>query len=105
MEGCLYKKHDTNNYYLVDSVASYFIIVIDLETFKQQFIQKESFETDYELIKLNSTTIIELLYNYEQFQNEIDVSNFKDFNFIVFNQQKHYIREWKDVYDFIINSN
>ena len=47
MEGCLYQNYNTNGYYLVDSVASHFIIVNDLQTFKQQFVQKDAIKTEY----------------------------------------------------------
>lgn len=105
MEGCLYQSYNSDSYYLVDSVASHFIIIIDLETFKQQFVQKDAIEKDFELIHFNSENLFKILYNYEMFQNQVDMNDFKDFNYIVFNQKKHYIRNWKDVYNFIINPN
>ena len=103
MEGCLYRNNI--NYYLVDSVASHFIIIIDLETFKQQFIQKDVIEKDFERIDFNSDNIIELLHSYEMFQNQINMDDFKDFNYMVFDKRKYYIRNWRDVYDFIVNPN
>jgi hypothetical protein len=105
MEGCLYKNYASDSYCLIDSVASYFVVMIDLETFEQQFIQKDAIEKDFELIEFNSKNINEVLYNYEMFQNKIDMADFKDFNYIIFNQTKHYIRNWRDVYNFILNPN
>lgn len=105
MEGCLYQNYDTKTYYLINSVASYFIVAIDLETFEQKFIQKDDIEISYELIDFNSRNLIEVLYNYEMFQNQIDISDFKDFDYIVFNNCKYYLRNWNDVYKFILNPN
>jgi hypothetical protein len=103
MEGCLYQSNITGAYCLVDSVASHFIIINDLETFKQQFVQKDVMDKDFEKVDFNSGNLIEVLSNYEMFQNEIDMNDFKDFNYIVFKQRRYYIRNWRDVYDFILN--
>jgi len=105
MEGCLYQNYNTHGYYLVESVASHFIIVNDLQTFKQEFVQKDAINAEYELIHFNSRNLIEVLYKYEMFQNKIDMCDFKDFNYIVFEEKRYYIRNWSDLYDFIINSN
>jgi hypothetical protein len=105
MEGCLYQNYNTNSYCLVDSVASQFVIIIDLETFKQQFVQKDAIKTEYELIHFNSRNLLEVLYKYEMFQNKIDMCDFKDFDYIVFDERRYYIKNWRDVYHFIVNSN
>jgi hypothetical protein len=103
MENCLYKNYNTNTYYLIDSVASYFALAIDLETFKQQFIQKDVIEKEFEHIRFNSTNILEVLYKYDMFQNQIDMCDFRDFDYIVFDLQRYYLRNWRDVYDFIVS--
>ena len=54
MEGCLYKNYASDSYCLIDSVASYFVVMIDLETFEQQFIQKDAIEKEFELIVYQS---------------------------------------------------
>jgi hypothetical protein len=95
-EGCLYKGN--NNYYLISSIASYTMLAIEFETFKNCFIQKEDF--DYELIHYTPNNIKELLDNYEEFKDYINYSALNDFNIITYNNKNYYIRSWLDVFNF-----
>jgi hypothetical protein len=95
-EGCLYKGND--NYYLISSIASYTMLVVEFETFKNCFIQIEDFE--YELIDYTPDNIKELLDNYNEFKDYINYSSLNDFNIISYNNKNYYIRSWLDVFNF-----
>jgi hypothetical protein len=95
-EGCLYKGN--NNYYLISSIASYTMLAIEFETFKNCFIQIEDFNYDYIPYTVHNIKI--LLDNYEEFKDYIDYSDFKDFNIISYNNKNYYIRSWLDVFNF-----
>lgn len=98
MEGCLYKNNSTDTYYLINSIATYTMLAVEFETFKNCFIQIDNF--DYELIQFNLTNIKNLLDKYTEFNSYIDYSNLSDFNIISYNNRNYYIRSWLDVFNF-----
>ena len=98
MEGCLYKNNSTDTYYLINSIATYTMLAVEFETFKNCFIQIDNF--DYELIQFNLTNIKNLLDKYTEFNSYIDYSDLSDFNIISYNNRNYYIRSWLDVFNF-----
>lgn len=96
MEGCLYKKDD--KYYLINNIAAYYILVLEFETLNSYFISKDKF--DYDIIEYNSNNIRMVLDSYDEYKDNINYSNLKDFNQIVYNERIYYIRSWLDVFDF-----
>lgn len=96
MEGCLYKEND--DYYLITNIANYNILVLNFETLTTKFISKDNFK--YDIVDYNTNNIKMLLDVYEEFKDNIDYSNLKDFNHIIYNDRVYYIRSWIDVFDF-----
>ena len=96
MEGCLYKNNE--NYYLINNIATYNILVLEFETFRSYFISKDNF--DYEIIEYNSDNIQQILDNYSEFKDYIDYTFLKDFNQITYNNRIYYFRSWNDVFNF-----
>ena len=41
-----------------------------------------------------------VLDSYDEYKDNINYSNLKDFNQIVYNERIYYIRSWLDVFDF-----
>lgn len=96
MEGCLYKNN--NNYYLITNIASYYILVLEFQTLKSYFISKDTFDNDYEIVDYNCDNI-QIILN-QDFKDNINYSNLKDFNQIIYNKRIYYIRSWFDVFEF-----
>jgi hypothetical protein len=104
MEGCLYKQFSTDSYYLVNGVASYFILVKDFVNFGERFIQKDEIMTHYYLIEFNPENVKILLDSYKEFEDNINYTGLRDFYQISYNDRKYFIRNWNDVYNFIVKN-
>ena len=101
MEGCLYKNIQTEKYYLLNTVAYYNSIVVDLETFNSCFIQHDDLSNNYEKIEFNSNNLKQLLDKYIDFKNRVDYDNLNDFNYIKYDNIVYNIKNWYDVLNFI----
>jgi hypothetical protein len=102
MDGCLFRNIITNNYYLVNSIASYNILATEFGTFKGCFIQKDNLD-EYELIDYSVDNIKELLNNYDEFIDNIDYNDLNDFKYLNYNNRTYFIRNWRDIYNFVAN--
>jgi len=98
MEGCLYKNIETDDYYLIKSVGTHFILVKDFRDLTERFIQKNAIGLNYKLIDYNRTNIKMILDEYDNFRDNINY--LLEFNQIIYNDRKYFIRNWDDVYEF-----
>jgi hypothetical protein len=98
MEGSLY--YSGSGYYLINSVASFNVIVVEFETFSSKFISKENLQ-QYDEIKFNAENVKSILDNYSEFRNNIGYDLLDDYNELVFNKKFYIVKNWTGLFNFV----
>jgi len=98
MEGSLYCS--VSSYYLINSVASFNVIVVEFETFNNKFISKENLH-QFDEIKFNAKNVKSILDNYSEFRDHIDYDLLDDYNELIFNQKFYIVKNWTGLFNFV----
>ena len=102
MDASLYRHIKTNTYYLVNSIASYNIMVTEFGSFKGCFIQKDNLD-EYEPIEFSMENVKQLFDQYDELYEAINYDDLRDYKQINYNNRTHFIRNWRDIYNFVAN--
>lgn len=101
MIGYLYRNVQTDKYYLLNTVAYYNSIAVNMETFTSCFIQHDELINNYECLDFNAENLKKLLDKYIDFRDKVDYENLNDFNYIKYDNVIYNIKTWNDVINFI----